>query len=139
LGTIDFNTDPKKANSLTSVGPRQNPSNDAFVLKLNANGAYVWAGSMGGRGGDGAGPQLPGNVSKRHGDEQAAHSVPGESPWIFGELRGFRVRLLVAMSSLAGLYNDFSAVALFLALSCQASAPPSASSRRGESPRQSLV
>jgi hypothetical protein len=48
-GTIDFNSDPKKANSLTSAGSKQNPSRDAFVLKLNATGAYVWAGSMGGQ------------------------------------------------------------------------------------------
>ncbi len=55
LGKMDFNTDPKKTNSLTSVGWQQISSswNDAFVLKLNASGAYVWAGSMGGRGADG--------------------------------------------------------------------------------------
>ena len=47
-GKIDFNPDPNKTNSLSSVGGPQNPSNDAFVLKLNASGAYVWAGSMGG-------------------------------------------------------------------------------------------
>ena len=51
-GTIDFNSDPKKANSLTSAGSRQNPSQDAFVLMLNATGTYVWSGSMGGRGFD---------------------------------------------------------------------------------------
>ncbi len=43
-GKIDFNPDPMKTNFLTSVGS----SMDAFVLKLNATGAYVWAGSMGG-------------------------------------------------------------------------------------------
>ena len=55
LGKIDFNSDPKKTNSLTSVGWQQISSswNDAFVLKLNASGAYVWVGSMGGRGADG--------------------------------------------------------------------------------------
>jgi hypothetical protein len=55
LGKIDFNNDPKKTNSLTSVGWQQISQswNDAFVLKLNASGAYVWAGSMGGQGADG--------------------------------------------------------------------------------------
>jgi hypothetical protein len=48
-GTIDFNSDPRKASSLTSAGSKQNPASDAFVLKLNATGAYVWAGSMGGQ------------------------------------------------------------------------------------------
>ena len=43
-GKIDFNPDPMKNNFLTSVGN----SMDAFVLKLNATGTYVWAGSMGG-------------------------------------------------------------------------------------------
>lgn len=55
LGKIDFNTDPKKTNSLTSVGWQQISYSygDAFVLKLNASGTYVWAGSMGGRSEDG--------------------------------------------------------------------------------------
>ena len=45
-GKIDFNPDPLKTNFLTSVLYTQ----DAFVLKLNPTGAYVWAGSMGGPG-----------------------------------------------------------------------------------------
>ena len=47
LGKIDFNPDPMKTNYLTSIAT---PPDDAFVLKLNATGAYVWAGSMGGPG-----------------------------------------------------------------------------------------
>ena len=49
-GKIDFNPDPVKTNFLTSIG--RHPQDDAFVLKLNATGAYVWAGSMGGPGQD---------------------------------------------------------------------------------------
>jgi Calx-beta domain/Beta-propeller repeat len=47
LGKIDFNPAPNQTNWLTSAG-----SYDAFVLKLDANGTYVRAGSMGGQGGD---------------------------------------------------------------------------------------
>jgi hypothetical protein len=47
-GRIDFNSDPKKTNLLSSAGGGSGPSQDAFVLKLSATGAYVWAGSMGG-------------------------------------------------------------------------------------------
>ena len=46
-GKIDFNPDPNITNWLTSAG--KTPSKDAFVLKLDANGTYVRAGSMGGR------------------------------------------------------------------------------------------
>ncbi|HUE74169.1 MAG TPA: Calx-beta domain-containing protein [Pirellulaceae bacterium] len=59
-GTIDFNSDPTQAHSLTGDG-----GSDAFVLKLNASGAYVWAGSMGGRdsdGGQGIALDAAGNV-----------------------------------------------------------------------------
>lgn len=48
LGKIDFNPDPSITSWLTSAGY------DAFVLKLDANGTYVRAGSMGGRGDDSA-------------------------------------------------------------------------------------
>ena len=51
-GKIDFNPDPIKNNFLTSAG--RNLNLDAFVLKLNASGAYVWAGSMGGSDADNA-------------------------------------------------------------------------------------
>ena len=54
LGKIDFNPDPNKTNTLSSVSFRgSDPTQDAFVLKLNASGAYVWAGSMGGPSDDG--------------------------------------------------------------------------------------
>jgi len=49
-GKIDFNPDPLKTNFLTS----NNNTLDVCVLKLNASGAYVWAGSMGGPSDDGA-------------------------------------------------------------------------------------
>jgi hypothetical protein len=50
-GKIDFNPDPLKTNLLTSIGLHPF-GDDVFVLKLNATGAYVWAGSMGGPGQD---------------------------------------------------------------------------------------
>lgn len=50
-GKIDFNPDPLKTNFLTSIGLHPF-GDDTFVLKLNAAGAYVWAGSMGGPGQD---------------------------------------------------------------------------------------
>src|SRR5439155_20194090 len=49
-GKVDFNPDPLKTNFLTSDGNTL----DVCVLKLNASGAYVWAGSMGGPSDDGA-------------------------------------------------------------------------------------
>ena len=49
-GKVDFNPDPMKTNFLTSDGNTL----DVCVLKLNASGAYVWAGSMGGPSDDGA-------------------------------------------------------------------------------------
>lgn len=63
-GKIDFNPDPLTTNFLTSLG--LHPSgDDVFVLKLNAAGAYVWAGSMGGPGPDipeGLGVDGAGNI-----------------------------------------------------------------------------
>ena len=50
-GKIDFNPDPLKTNFLTAVGLHPF-GDDTFVLKLNAAGAYVWAGSLGGPGQD---------------------------------------------------------------------------------------
>lgn len=56
-GKIDFNPDPQKTSFLTSSGPHPG-GDDTFVLKLNATGAYVWAGSMGG-----AGQEVPSDVA----------------------------------------------------------------------------
>jgi hypothetical protein len=42
-GTVDFNPDSKLKYNLTSYGDY-----DAFVLKLNGNGAFVWAKQIGG-------------------------------------------------------------------------------------------
>ncbi|PKR82198.1 hypothetical protein CW751_02380 [Brumimicrobium salinarum] len=47
VGTSDFNPDSSTYN-LTSIGDR-----DAFVLKLNSNGEFVWAKSFGGSQADG--------------------------------------------------------------------------------------
>ncbi|HUE72041.1 MAG TPA: Calx-beta domain-containing protein [Pirellulaceae bacterium] len=58
MGTIDFNPDPAVTNSLTNSGTTESTVNvepDVFVLKLNAAGGYLWAGSMGSTGYDGAG------------------------------------------------------------------------------------
>jgi hypothetical protein len=53
MGTIDFNPNPTQTNSLSNSGTSKKVLNveaDVFVLKLNAAGNYLWAGSLGGRG-----------------------------------------------------------------------------------------
>ncbi len=44
--TADFNPSPSAINNLTASG------NDAFVVKINSNGEYLWAIKLGGGGGD---------------------------------------------------------------------------------------
>lgn len=45
--TIDFNPSPTATNNLVSTG-----GTDAYILKLNTNGDFVWAQRMGGSGGE---------------------------------------------------------------------------------------
>jgi hypothetical protein len=52
VGSIDFDPGPG-TNVLTSTTPRRSsPSQDVFVLKLDNQGNFRWAGSMGGQGAD---------------------------------------------------------------------------------------